>query len=87
VEEFFVTAQWDTLFAYLKTGRPPLWQLLAAVNGALLLFWIYSKIGKDRPLRPATMHTMRLLFAVMNTAMIFREDTMRLLRPVINYFS
>ncbi|MGE3871468.1 MAG: hypothetical protein AB7F74_00790 [Parvibaculaceae bacterium] len=79
-------SQWDVLLTYLQQGRPPLWQLLAVVNGGLLAFWLYAKIVKDRPLRPATVHFMRVLFLCLNVAVIFRDDTLRILRPFLRYF-
>jgi hypothetical protein len=86
MEQVFVQSQWDTLIAYLQQGRPPLWVLLAFVNGWFLVFWIYARVVKDRPLRPATVQTMRILFLITNVAAVFREDTLRLLRPFFRYF-
>jgi hypothetical protein len=86
MKDIFVVSQWDTLLAFLRQGHPPLWVLLAVVNGGLLAFWLYSKIGKNRPLRPATINMMRILFVILNTGLIFREDTLRLLRPFLRYF-
>jgi hypothetical protein len=81
-----VQSQWDTLIAYLQEGQPPLWVPLAIVNGGLLAFFLYAKVVKDRPLRPATVQFMRALFFVLNVAVIFSDDTLRLLRPVLRYF-
>lgn len=86
MQDIFVQSQWDVLLTYLQQGRPPLWQLLAVVNGGLLAFWLYAKIVKDRPLRPATVHFMRVLFLCLNVAVIFRDDTLRILRPFLRYF-
>lgn len=86
MQDIFMQSQWDTLLVYLKQGRPPLWMLLAVVNGGFLLFWLYAKIAKDRPLRPATVHFMRVLFLVLNVAVIFRDDTLRIVRPFLRYF-
>jgi uncharacterized membrane protein YfcA len=86
MEDIFVQSQWDTLLSYLKQGHPPLWVLLAAINGGFLAFWLFAKLVKDRPLRPATVHLMRFLFLVVNVALIFRDDTLRLVRPFLRYF-
>ena len=86
MEQVFVQSQWDTLIAYLQQGRPPLWVLLAFVNGWFLVFWIYARVVKDRPLRPVTVQTMRILFLITNVAAVFREDTLRLVRPFFRYF-
>lgn len=86
MKDIFVASQWDTLLTYLRQGHPPLWMLLTAVNGGFLVFWLYTKIAKDRPLRPATVHMMRLLFIVANVAVIFRDDTLRVVRPFLRYF-
>lgn len=86
MQDIFVQSQWDMLLTYLQQGRPPLWQLLALVNGGLLAFWLYAKIVKDRPLRPATVHFMRMLFLCLNVAVIFRDDTLRIIRPFLRYF-
>ena len=84
--DIFAESQWDTLVAYLQQGRPPLWILLAIVNGGFLLLWIYLRMVKNRPMRPASVHFLRLLFFAANIAVIFREDTLRLLRPFLRYF-
>jgi len=86
MQEVFVQSQWDTLIAYLQEGRPPLWVPLAIVNGGFLAMWLYAKIVKDRPLRPATVTFMRALFFVLNVAVIFSDDTLRILRPFLRYF-
>jgi hypothetical protein len=86
MQEIFVRSQWDTLFTYLQQGRPPLWVLLAVVNGGFLAFWLYARITGDRPLRPATMSFMRGLIFFLNTAIIFSDDTLRMLRPFLRYF-
>lgn len=85
MQDIFVQSQWDTLLTFLKQGRPPLWQILAVVNGGFLLLWIYLRIIRKRPMRPATIQTLRLLFVLLNAAVIFREDTLRLLRPFLSY--
>ena len=86
MQDIFMQSQWDTLLAFLKQGRPPLWMLLAIVNGWFLAFWLYAKLARDRPLRPATVHIMRALILTFNGAVVFREDTLRLLRPFLRYF-
>jgi predicted PurR-regulated permease PerM len=86
MQDIFMQSQWDTLLAYLKQGRPPLWILLCAVNGGFLLFWLYAWLVKRRPLRPATVGLMRVLFVVLNAAVIFRDDTLRIIRPFLRYF-
>ncbi len=55
----------------------------------MAVFWLssfYAKVVKDRPLRPATAHFMRALFFVLNVAVIFSDDMLRLLRPFLKYF-
>jgi hypothetical protein len=86
MHDIFMQSQWDTLLTYLKQGRPPLWMLLALVNGGFLAFWLYAWLGKDRPLRPATVGLMRGLFLLFNAAVIFRDDTLRIIRPFLRYF-
>jgi hypothetical protein len=86
MEEVFVQSQWDTLIAYLQEGRPPLWVPLAIVNGGFLALWLYAKMVKDRPFRPATVTFMRALFFVLNVAVIFSDDTLRILHPFLRYF-
>jgi len=86
MQEVFVESQWDTLIGYLLMGRPPLWVPLAIVNGGFLALWIYAKIGKDRPLRPASVTMMRVLFILLNVMVIFSDDTLRIMRPLLNYF-
>ncbi len=86
MQEVFMQSQWDTLIAYLQEGRPPLWVPLAIINGGFLAFLVYAKAVKDRPLRPATVALMRALFFVLNVAVIFSDDTMRILRPFLRYF-
>lgn len=85
MKEIFVESQWDTLWTFLQQGYPPLWILLAAVNGAFLLFWLFAKLVKDRPLRPATIGVLRALFFFLNVVMVFRDDTLRLVRPLFDY--
>jgi hypothetical protein len=85
MREVFVQSQWDTLMAYLQEGHPPLWVLLAVVNGGFLAFFLYAKVVKDRPLRPATVALMRALFFVLNVAVIFSDDTLRIVRPFLKY--
>jgi len=86
MHEIFMQSQWDTLLTYLEQGRPPLWQLLAMVNGAFVLFWLYRRFTKDRPLNPATFGAMRGLYFFLNVCMIFRDDTLRILRPFLSHF-
>jgi len=86
MQEVFVESQWDTLIAYLQEGRPPLWIPLAIVNGGFLAFFVYARVAKDRPLRPATVTFMRALFVLLNVAVIFSDDTLRIMRPVLRYF-
>jgi hypothetical protein len=85
MQDIFMQSQWDTLLTYLRQGRPPLWVLLCFVNGGFVLFWLYVRIVKDRPLRPATVSLMRVLFLVLNMAVVFRDDTLRMLRPFLQY--
>jgi hypothetical protein len=85
MEEVFVQSQWDTLIAYLREGRPPLWVPLAIVNGGFLAFWVYAKISKDRPLRPASVTLMRVLLVLLNVMVIFSDETLRILRPFLSY--
>jgi hypothetical protein len=87
MKDIFVQSQWDTLLAFLRQGHPPLWALLAVVNGGFLVFWIYAKIGKDRPLRRGTANMMRVLFVLFNIALVFRDETLRLLQPFLRYFT
>ena len=86
MQDIFVQSQWDTLWVFLQHGRPPLWVLLAVVNGGFVAFWVYTKLVKDRPLRPATITFLRVLFIVLNAAVVFRDDTLRLARPFLRYF-
>ena len=86
MDEIFVRSQWDTILAFLRLGQPPLWVLLAIVNGWFLAFWLYAKLARDRPLRPATIYIMRALILTFNVAVIFRDDTLRLVRPFLRYF-
>lgn len=87
MEKIFSQSQWDTLVAYLHQGRPPLWMILAAANGLLLALWLYRRARRVGPPRPASVFMMRALFVLINLAAIFREDTMRLLRPFFRYFT
>ena len=86
MDEIFVQSQWDTLLAFLRQGQPALWVLLALVNGWFLAVWCYAKLARDRPLRPATIHIMRALILTSNVAVVFRDDTLRLIRPFLRYF-
>lgn len=86
MQEIFMQSQWDTLLVFLKQGRPPTWQLLALVNGGFLALWIYLRLTGRKRLNPVTVNLLRFLFVVLNTAVIFREDTLRLARPFLRYF-
>jgi hypothetical protein len=86
MQDIFMQSQWDTLWAFLQHGRPPLWVLLAIVDGGFVAFWIYARLAKDRPLRPATIGFLRVLFIFLNTAVVFRDDTLRIIRPLLRYF-
>jgi hypothetical protein len=86
MEQVFVQSQWDTLIAYLQEGYPPLWVPLAIVNGGFLALWVYAKIGRDRPMRPATVTMMRVLLLLLNVMVIFSDDTLRILSPLLSYF-
>ncbi|QIG50136.1 hypothetical protein G5V57_21875 [Nordella sp. HKS 07] len=86
MQEIFVQSQWDTLLAFLKEGRPPTWLLLALVNGGILAIWLYSRFKGRNRLNPVTVNLMRFLFIALNTAAIFREETLRLARPFLKYF-
>lgn len=86
MQDIFVLSQWDTLWAFLQHGRPPLWVLLAIVNGGFLILWIATRLVKDRPLRPATVHFRRAMFILLNIAVVFRDDTLNLLRPLLRHF-
>ena len=85
MQDIFVESQWDTLWTFLQQGRPALWVLLAAVNGVFLVFWLYVKIFKDRPLRPATVGFVRVLFILANAGIVFREETVNIIRSSVNY--
>jgi hypothetical protein len=85
MEQVFIQSQWDTLIAYLQEGRPPLWVPLAIVNGGFLALWVYARLSKDRPLRPASITLMRVLFVLFNAMVIFSDDTLRILRPFLRY--
>ena len=85
MQNIFVESQWDTLWTLLQQGRPALWVLLAGVNGAFLVFWLFAKIVKDRPLRPATVGFLRVLFVLANTAIVFRDETATIIRSSVNY--
>lgn len=85
MKDIFVTSQWDTLWTFLQQGRPALWVLLAVINGGFLLLWLYVKMVKDRPLRPASIGTLRALFLLLNIAIIYREETINILRSSVNY--
>jgi hypothetical protein len=85
MQDIFVESQWDTLWTFLQQGSPALWVLLAAVNGAFLVFWLYAKIIKDRPLRPATIGFLRVLFVLANTAIVFRDQTVNIIRSSVDY--
>ena len=67
-------------------GDPPLWMLLAFVNG-----WLPGSSGSMRAWsrtgrfgRPPSI-TVRILFLITNVAAVFREDTLRLVRPFFRY--
>ena len=85
MEDIFVKSQWDTLWTFLQQGHPPLWVVLAVINGGFLLLWIFFKLTKDRPLRPATVGALRALLLFLNIAAIYRDETMNLLRSSVNY--
>jgi hypothetical protein len=85
MQNIFAQSQWDALLAYLHQGRPALWMTLAAANGLLLALWLYRRATRVGPPRPASVFMMRALFVLINLAVIFREDTMRLLRPFLRY--
>ena len=85
MRDIFVQSQWDTLWTFLQQGRPALWFLLVAVNGAFLVFWLYAKIVKNRPLRPATVGFMRVLYILANVAIVFRDETFNIIRSSVNY--
>ena len=85
MQDIFVASQWDTLWTFLEQGRPPLWMLLAGVNGAFLVFWVGAKMVKDRPLRPATVGMAKVLFVLANTAIVFRDETVNIIRSSVNY--
>jgi hypothetical protein len=59
---------------------------LAIVNGGFLALWVYAKIGRDRPMRPATVTMMRVLLVLLNVMVIFSDDTLRILSPLLSYF-
>jgi hypothetical protein len=84
MRDIFVKSQWDTAWGFLHQGHPPLWMVLAVINGGFLLFWLYMKMVKDRPMRPASIHTMRVLFVVLNFAAVYRDETIRLVRPFLS---
>lgn len=86
MQDIFVQSQWDTLMAFLRWGRPPTWQLLAIVNGAFLLYWVYLRFKGKTRLNPANLNLLRVLFVALNAAVIWRDDTTRLLRPFISTF-
>lgn len=86
MRDIFMQSQWDTLLVYLQQGRPPVWQLLALVNGGFVLLWVYLRFKGKKRLNPATIHLLRVLFIILNAAVIFREDTLRLARPFLRYF-
>lgn len=86
MQEIFVQAQWDTLIAFLKEGRPPTWQILALVNGGFLAIWFYLRLKGRKRLNPVTVNLLRVLFVTLNTAAVFREETLRLARPFLKYF-
>ena len=86
MKDIFVQSQWDTLLAYLHQGHPPLWVLLAIVNGGFLAVWVYARVSKDRPMRPASVTLMRVLFVLLNVMVIFSDDTLRILHPFLRYF-
>lgn len=85
MQDIFMQSQWDTLLAYLREGRPPTWQLLALVNGGFVFLWLYLR-WKGRKLNPATLNLLRLMFIILNSAVVFREGTLNLMRPFVKYF-
>lgn len=87
MQDIFVQSQWDTLLVFLKQGRPPTWQLLALVNGAFLLLWIYLRFKGKTRLNPANLNLLRILFVILNAAVIWRDTTYALLRPFLRFFS
>ena len=87
MQDIFVQSQWDTLLTFLNQGRPPTWQLLALVNGAFLLLWIYLRVKGKTRLNPANLNVLRVLFLILNAAVIWRDYTSALLRPFLRYFS
>lgn len=86
MQDIFMQSQWDTLLVFLKQGRPSTWQLLAIVNGGFLLIWLYLRFKGRTRLNPATIHLFRVLFIVLNAAVIWREETIRLARLLLRYF-
>ena len=63
-----------------------MWQLLLVANGLLFAFWLYGKFRRKGPPQKANIYLMRGLFIILNAAILFREDTMRLARPFLRYF-
>lgn len=86
MQDIFVQSQWDTLMAFLRSGRPPTWQLLAIVNGVFLFYWVYLRFKGKTRLNPANLNLLRVLLVVLNAAVIWRDDTSRLLQPFISQF-
>jgi hypothetical protein len=86
MQAIFVQSQWDTLFAYLQEGDPPLWVLLLIVNGGFLAVWVYQR-AKDRPPRVATVNFMRIALVLLNLAVIFSDETLSILRPLLWYIT
>lgn len=86
MQEIFVQSQWDTLLAYMREGRPPTWQLLALVNGGFVLLWLYLRWKGRKQLNPVTVNLLRMMFIILNSAVVFREGTLDLVRPFVKYF-
>jgi hypothetical protein len=84
MQDIFVKSQWDMLWTFLQQGHPPLWVVLTVINGGFLLLWIYFKLTKDRQLRPATVGVLRALLFFLNFAAIYRDETIRVIRPLLN---
>ncbi len=85
MKDIFVKSQWDTFWAFLQQGHPPLWLLFLAVNGCFLLLLIYLKASKNRPLRPASVGALRALFILMNIGVLYHDETIRILRSSVDY--
>lgn len=86
MQDIFVQSQWDTLLVFLKQGRPPTWQLLLLVNGGFLFLWIYLRIKGKTRMNPANLNILQALLLILNAAVIWRDQTMALLRPFLRFF-